>query len=97
MTGYVWLVEHTALETTAAHDAGEIVDTTYADSYADAVTEAEQPREGCVGRIVLERDHHENGRTWAYVTDGRLDDWCRDSRGVAVVKTPVRYLREVGQ
>ena len=44
--------------------------------------------------IVLVRDDDDR-RAWAYMSDGKLDDWCCDADGIEYRKVPKRYHDEV--
>jgi hypothetical protein len=43
--------------------------------------------------LCLVRDD-EDGRSWAYVNDGELDEWFRDAEGYEVRKVPKLFRRE---
>lgn len=68
----------------------------HCESYAEAVRwKSQQPeRPGISYEIVLVRDDDE-GRSWAYVTDGILPEWAQDAYECRTGKIPKRYRDEV--
>lgn len=45
-------------------------------------------------RIVGNEDDGITEWTWAYFESGKLDEWCRDSRGCAIHKTPAKFIKQ---
>lgn len=95
MVSYEWDIETIADVASDAYAIGDVVDHEGAETYADACLAANEPRDGAVSRVIaLVRDDR-HGRSWAYVTDGVLDAWCRSASGAPVVRTPQRFVLEV--
>lgn len=94
---YEWDVETVTTTETGDHEAGEVMDHNHFDTYAEAVAFMKSdPGDGLEYKCALVRDDH-NGRTWAYVENGRLPEWFEDARGVCVCKVPQRFaLKSTG-
>lgn len=93
---YKWVVE-TVRE--YADDGGnDIIDTCGQVSYAEAVKVASEPCEGadCHFEIVLVRDDDDR-RSWAYMEDGKLQEYAEDAYGTNWGKIPKKYHVEVAK
>lgn len=88
---YEWDVETVEIE------SEDIVDHEFCKDYADAkATAATAPGPGHRHDIVLVRDD-DNGRSWAYMEDGKLPSHFSDAYGNAVAKVPKRFTNEVAK
>ena len=90
MAVYEWDIETVDLETGSLHsDTADIIDHNHFDKCPGVPTEPNQ-------RLVLVRDSERDGRLWSYQTPrgDAIDPWMRDAYGVAVVRVPVKYLKE---
>lgn len=86
---YEWDVESVDTET------GDVTDHNHFDSYAEAVEFADgEPDDGEEYKVVLVRDD-DNGRSWAYVEDGKLPGHFEDAYCRNVAKVPQKFVREV--
>ena len=95
MVTYDWDVESVAAVAHDAYEVGDVLDHDGAESYAEARKAAQAPRDASVRTLIaLVRDDR-HGRSWAYVTDGVLDSWCRSAAGAPVARTPQRFVLEV--
>ncbi len=93
---YAWEVETVATTECENYHVGDVADYEGATDYADAVqTAASDTPLHFTRLIVLVRDSWKHGRSWAYVRDGVIDEYCRDSAGHPVARTPRVYVREV--
>lgn len=93
---YAWEVETVATTECENYHVGDVIDYDGAVDYADAeLVAALDTPPNCERLIVLVRDSWKHGRSWAYVRDGVIDEYCRDSAGHPVARTPRVYVREV--
>jgi len=88
---YEWDVEE--------HEAGEVVNHWFQSSYRQlagfvAVVTA-KPTPGTTFHPVLVRDCDRDGRSWAYMTDGKLPEYTQDAYQRDEAKVPQRYHAEV--
>ena len=86
---YEWVVE--------AWEDSEVVETEYYATYRDArrAHNADTER-GKLVTIALLRDHSDDGRLWAYLTDdGLLPEHFTNSWGQPDCKVPAKYRNEV--
>jgi hypothetical protein len=94
---YEWDRETVADGDSEDYEDGEIIDHCHAASYAEVLADSkEQPPEGCRFEIVLVRDD-DNGRSWAYVEDGKLPEFCKDAYDCNAGKVPKRFHDEVAR
>lgn len=74
-------------------DGAEIIDVHHAESYAQAASWMD---EGKTYRVGLVRDLPRlGGRSWAYVTDGKLPEYFTDAFDDQTAKVPAKYAREL--
>jgi len=98
---YEWLIE--VIDPQAGDplaDEAEILDVHHADTLAEARRLGESFTGSGEGhaRYALVRDSDRDDRAWAYFTkEGFLPRHMRDSGGMVIALTPVRFLREAGQ
>ena len=94
-TTYEWDVEEQTAEDSDENEAGEVLDHLFCTSYAEAKRQAARPAsEGCKFVIVLVRDA-DDGRSWAYMEDGKLPTHFCDAYQSPVAKVPQRFHKEV--
>lgn len=92
---YEWDRETVADGDSADFEDGECIDHRHGVSYMDVlISSREQPPEGCRFLLVLVRDD-DKGRSWAYVENGKLDDYFTDANGDELVKVPKRFHKEL--
>lgn len=88
------------VETVQTYEDGnnDVIDHYHTETYADAVRwAAAAPLElGVTYEVVLVRDDDDR-RSWAYVEDGKLPEWCRDAYECRWGKVPKRYHAEVAK
>jgi hypothetical protein len=78
-------------------DSDDIIDHNHFDKYADAVKAAALPtEERDFNRIVLVRDD-DDGRSWAYVKNGKLPKEFRDAYCMRLAEVPKRFHAEVAK
>lgn len=90
MARYEWDLERVDLTTGGLHDdETDIIDHNFFDTCPGIPTEDDQ-------RLVLVRDSDRDGRLWSYQTPAgdMMDPWMRDAYGNAIVRVPVKYLKE---
>jgi hypothetical protein len=76
-------------------DENEVLEHLHQSAFADCQKVAAKPAdEGCRHDIVLVRDD-DDGRSWAYIEDGKLPSHFEDAGGTAVAKVPQRFHKEV--
>lgn len=88
---YEWTVE-----LIDAHE--DIVDSHYFDTLADAVEFSgrhDRSDDGIVKTDIGLVRNDDDGNSWAYIVDGKLDMYLRDSYQNALYDTPKKYLKEV--
>lgn len=84
---YEWIVE--------VVEDGEIIDTDYFSSYANAASAASRlAADGDTTRIALMRDHPRDGRGWAYVAGCVMPKTFSDASGAQTHSVPQRFLLE---
>ncbi len=93
---YEWDVETVQAAETQEYAAGDILEHSHSDSYAESLNEVRTfaPHDGTGYRIVLVRDD-DAGRSWAYMEDGKLPEFFEDAYGVETAKVPQRFHKEV--
>ena len=88
------------VETVQTYEDGDndVLDHYHTETYADAVryTAAQPPESGISYKIVLVRDDDDR-RSWAYVEDGKLPDWCSDAYEHHWGRVPKRFHKEVAR
>ena len=90
MVKYEWDVE------TVEEESGDVLDHNHCDSFREAIAAArETPDDGCRFDVVLVRDD-DDGRSWAYLDDGKLPTHFLDAYEHEVAKVPQRFVKEVG-
>jgi len=95
MVRYEWDVEEcNAVETTDL-DEGEVIDHRHCETYTEVKRVlAETPPPGSVWSACLVRDD-DNGRSWAYMEDGKLPEYFEDAYQHPTAKVPQRFHAEV--
>jgi hypothetical protein len=89
---YEWDVEEVS---TLPEDQGDIIEHWFQTSYAGCVKKsAEAPQAGAEWKVVLVRDDDE-GRSWAYMDDGKLPEHFTDANGADCAKVPQKFHAEV--
>jgi hypothetical protein len=93
---YEWDCETVADGNSAECEDGEILDHVHGSSFRDVHAWADKyPCEpGRRYALVLVRDDDE-GRSWAYVTEGTLPERFTDANGADAATVPQRFHREV--
>ncbi len=93
---YEWDCETVANGDSTNFEDGEVIDHAHGASFKDvAAWSAANPCEpGFRHMIALVRDDDE-GRSWAYVEDGRLPEFFTDADGADAARIPQRFVREV--
>lgn len=93
---YEWDCETVADGDTTTFEDGEVIDHAHGTSYQAVLEWSKRyPAEaGFRHQIVLVRDD-EDGRSWAYVEDGKLPEYFTDAEGADCAKVPQRFVREV--
>ncbi len=94
---YEWDVETVATVGTVEIADGDILEHRHQTCFSDALAVAALPAEpGTEHRIVLVRDD-DAGRSWAYFSDGELDDRFEDAWARYAAKVPKRFYKEVAK
>lgn len=95
---YEWSVELTTTVETEDKEAGEVLDSTFWDSYheAKAFRDETPTDDGQEWLIVLVRDD-DNGRSWAYMEDGVLPEMTTGAYSEPVAKVPQKFHKEVAK
>lgn len=94
---YEWDCESVANGDSDDFENGEVLDHYHAETYAEVaqraltVIEIQYRHE-----VVLVRDD-DDGRSWAYVTDGKLPERFTDANGADGAKVPNKFHKEVAQ
>lgn len=93
---YEWDVEEQTAHESEGFEEGEVLEHWHSDTYAEAKKNAaREPDPGTVHKIVLVRDDDE-GRSWAYMENGKLPEYFEDAYGQPHAKVPKRFHAEVG-
>ena len=97
MVRYEWDIETVTNEDTEEYEAGEVMDHNHRDDFADTLWCVEAaPPEGMHYEVVLVRDDDE-GRSWAYLTNGRLGSHFLDAYQRRTRPVPQRFRIEVAR
>ena len=93
---YEWDCETVADGESSEYEDGEVIEHSHGLSFQDVMKWAKtnKPETGTRHEIVLVRDD-DNGRSWAYVNDGKLPERFTDANGIDKTKIPKRYLEEI--
>ena len=94
MVYYEWDVELVTDIESEDYERGEVIEHYHQASYADCLRwiKENNPGPGMRFDICLVRDD-DIGRSWAYITDGKLDPF-HDADGLVVCSVPKRYQQE---
>jgi hypothetical protein len=94
---YEWDCETVADGDTPSFEDGEVIDHCHAAVYQDVLKRAKTDAPaGFRHEVVLVRDDEE-GRSWAYVENGKLPEFFTDADGADASKVPQRFHQEVGR
>jgi hypothetical protein len=95
---YEWDCETVADGDSSEYEDGEVIEHSHGTSYQEVLVwaAANKPDTGTRHAIVLVRDDDE-GRSWAYVSDGKLPDRFTDANGTDAAKVPKRYHEELAK
>lgn len=93
---YEWDVETVTDRDSAEHEKDEVLDHNHFDTFREAseFVRVFKPADGERFDLVLVRDD-DNGRSWAYVTDGKLPEYFSDAYRDEVSKVPQRFHNEM--
>lgn len=93
---YEWDCETVAAGDSEQFEDGEVIDHAHGATYKEVLawSAANPPQAGFRHALVLVRDDDE-GRSWAYVEDGKLPQYFTDADGADAAKVPQRFHREV--
>jgi len=96
MVYYEWDIEIVKDGDTEDKEDGEILDHNHCESFKQLIYDLENivPEEGTRFEVVLVRDDDE-GRSWAYVINGKLTQYFYDADTCIVANTPQRFHKEV--
>lgn len=95
---YEWDVETVADGDTTDFEDGEVIDHYHVTSYKEAASYVRDNKadDGFRFEVVLVRDDDE-GRSWAYLGDGKLPEFFTDADGADDAKVPQKFVREVAK
>lgn len=93
---YEWDVETVCIRSTECDDPGDVIDHNHFPTYKECVEFANRGTgdESSKFVIVLVCDDA-NGRSWAYMDNGKLPEWSQCAYGHDCRKIPQRFHREV--
>lgn len=88
---YEWTLETLNKGEDTNYEFDEVVDSENYDKLSDLKRKPKENED-----LGLVRDNYRDmyDRSWAYVKDGVLDEWCRDADGKEVALVPQRYRKE---
>lgn len=93
---YEWDCETVADGESWRFEDGEVIEHTHGSSFAEVMAWASEnpPERGIRYELVLVRDD-DKGRSWAYMTNGKLPEYFTDADGSDAAKVPKRFHQEV--
>jgi hypothetical protein len=95
MVHYEWDVEILTACESEQYEENEVLDHHFQDSFADCIKELAQPLEEGLRRAVVLVCDDDNGRSWAYLEDGKLPEYFVDAYQNQARKVPQKFHKEV--
>lgn len=94
---YEWGLEERFRVASDDHEEDEIIDTHHRDTYRGLMADMspDDPASETYQAVVLIRNHDTQGRSWAYMEDGKLPSHFRDAWENEVCPVPQRYIIDV--